>query len=816
MKYGINPLSEKKDKREHIKTWLTADPDNIVFVLENLNIRHNVFCSKKSYFINPQNKDIYKYCSFNSNKNNKQLLVKETANSNDYIDIGPYIGSYLLVEYLPFIKALQKSNAFILTVSNELIEKIKIKWEPGLRPGTNHQVKHKKRILNVDIPDDKLDDIAAKKDFYIKYIEKDPTFINLNLLEQSEIGLKNLDKKLQLQVVKVSIPTPTLNPTWRIYIAQKYALKKALIHFNNTAKTEKMYAYAIKNLDKVKPGKINDIIKKIGTKAELNEYIDNFSITFDTYISLKNQLIEVHIPYDNGPDTYVGNSHILVEVFENVYNKNLPVKEDVYFRENMVDALYDYTLTVGWDSAINTYLREGNDFFEKKAFLDKLNIYGNPNFKKHKELIEKAAKPGNEQLANDIVSTDEFEELIIKNKLKVSNPITKNEIAYIFPSLIYYIQEKSIDLGIQNVKEHIEKIDKCFLHAAPRVTSKMVKTKYFRGMTKQYDFNQDNETIVKNYISISHEIGTAKDFGINKQKKPDADNTVCCLYQFHLTAGIPYINMINNTQFKREREILLPRDLKMTLFKTEKVFYKKMNNKQIYYNLYHVRVSLLNEEQYVNEHKCIPFNISSIKSIKLDKKLTSVTPPEKLPDILQMKPKNINKELKKQAKMYDKETGEEKQEEDDVSDDEWEEASKAKQKQAKMIDKETGEEKIEEDDIPSDWEDAYEDTGNGSKEATKAKTDLSICKGLSEAECNKLKHCTYSKGAKRQFCRNNKTKKKSVTKKKPTPKAVSNKKSPGKKSLKCKGLSEVECNKLDECIYSKGAKRQFCRTRKNK
>ena len=60
MKYGINPLSEKKDKREHIKTWLTADPDNIVFVLENLNIRHNVFCSKKSYFINPQNKDIYK------------------------------------------------------------------------------------------------------------------------------------------------------------------------------------------------------------------------------------------------------------------------------------------------------------------------------------------------------------------------------------------------------------------------------------------------------------------------------------------------------------------------------------------------------------------------------------------------------------------------------------------------------------------------------------------------------------------------------------------------------------------------------------
>ncbi len=181
---------------------------------------------------------------------------------------------------------------------------------------------------------------------------------------------------------------------------------------------------------------------------------------------------------------------------------------------------------------------------------------------------------------------------------------------------------------------------------------------------------------------------------------------------------------------------------------------------------------------------------------------------------MQMHPKNVNKELKQQAKMYDKETGEEKQEEDDVSDDEWEEAAKAKpgmkQKHA-MYDKETGEEKIEEEDAPSDWEDLYEDIDDGD-----TKADQVICKGLSEAECNKLNHCTYSKGAKRQFCRNNKTKKKSVTKKKPTPKPASNKKSSGKKSLKCKGLNEADCNKLDECIYTKGAKRQYCRTKKNK
>jgi hypothetical protein len=813
MKYGINPITIKK---EHIKKWLTSDTDNIVFILENLGTKYSVFCLKKSYFLNPQHKDLYKYCSFDSNHSNKQLLVDETYKSDNYIEIGHFIGSYLLVQYTPFIKALQKSNTFVLTVSNELIEKIKIKWEPGLRPGTNHPVKHKKRILNVDIPVDKLDDIAAKKDFYIKYIEKQPTFINLNLLEEAHVGLKKLDKKLQIQVFKVNIPTPVLSTHWKKYITKQFKSKQVLTNLYNTAKTEEVYAQAIKKLNKDQAPVFNSIAKAIGTRAQLKKYLDNYHIIYDTYINYKNQEVEVHIPYDNGPGTYKHNSQIQVEVFENIYDQNLPVKEDVYFRTHMIDALYDYTLPVGWDFAINTYLREGSDFFGKKAFLDKLNVYGNPNFQAQKAMIENAAEPGNEHLANDIIGSDECEELIIKNKLKVSNPVTKNQIAYILPSLIYYIQEKSIKLGIKNVKKHIKKIDKCFLHAAPRVTSKMVKTKYFRGMTQKYDFDLANEIIVKNYISISPKLNIAKKFGIEKQKKPDADNTVCCLYQFHLTQGIPYINMINNTKYAHESEILLPRDLKLTLFNSEKVFYKTINGgqTQIYYNHYHVRVSLQNKEQFKNEHKCITFNIADIKPIKLDKKLTSVTPPEKIPGVLQMHPKNVNKELKKQAKMYDKETGEEKQEEDDVSDDEWEEASNAKQKQAKMFDKETGEEKIEEEDAPSDWEDVYEDIDDGSNEATKA--DLAICKGLSEAECNKLKHCTYSKGAKRQFCRNNKTKKKSVTKKNPTPKAVSNKKSSGKKSLKCKGLSEVECNKLDECIYSKGAKRQFCRTRKNK
>jgi len=36
------------------------------------------------------------------------------------------------------------------------------------------------------------------------------------------------------------------------------------------------------------------------------------------------------------------------------------------------------------------------------------------------------------------------------------------------------------------------------------------------------------------------------------------------------------------------------------------------------------------------------------------------------------------------------------------------------------------------------------------------------------------------------------------------------------KVVNCKGLSQEECNKLKDCMYTKGSKRQFCRTKKNK
>jgi len=57
--------------------------------------------------------------------------------------------------------------------------------------------------------------------------------------------------------------------------------------------------------------------------------------------------------------------------------------------------------------------------------------------------------------------------------------------------------------------------------------------------------------------------------------------------------------------------------------------------------------------------------------------------------------------------------------------------------------------------------------------------------------------------------------KKSKSSEKKAKSATKKSKSAGKK-VNCKGLSREECNKLKDCIYTKGAKRQFCRTKKNK
>ena len=114
--------------------------------------------------------------------------------------------------------------------------------------------------------------------------------------------------------------------------------------------------------------------------------------------------------------------------------------------------------------------------------------------------------------------------------------------------------------AIKNVKSKIESIDKCFMEVAPRNQN---DTKlYYRGMKLDYAFSGvkysdkviiGTEVIVRNFTSISENIRVAISF-MHRIKS-------CCLYEIQVDKGIPYINMVTNTKFKGEKEILLPRDL---------------------------------------------------------------------------------------------------------------------------------------------------------------------------------------------------------------------------------------------------------------
>lgn len=118
--------------------------------------------------------------------------------------------------------------------------------------------------------------------------------------------------------------------------------------------------------------------------------------------------------------------------------------------------------------------------------------------------------------------------------------------------------------SIQNIKQKIEDLDKAFNEAA--TINQNSDTIYFRGM--QRPFNNLNKIgdseLIPNFISVTSSMNVAWQFsGMPK-------GFTCCLYYLKLAKGVPYIDMINTTKFKREKELLLPRNL---IFKLIDILY---------------------------------------------------------------------------------------------------------------------------------------------------------------------------------------------------------------------------------------------------
>lgn len=174
-------------------------------------------------------------------------------------------------------------------------------------------------------------------------------------------------------------------------------------------------------------------------------------------------------------------------------------------------------------------------------------------------------------------------------------------------------QPGDIPEAIENVQTRIDYIDSAFLNAAPRTTGK--KMIVFRGKKgNYYDVSQSIHTgspskrnIDTGYISTTDNIEAALNF-INNDKEDKEYKTTkqhCCLYRMHIMEGIPYIDMNKLSKYKVESEILLPRDLKITIIESDTTSIKKSTsikkNNTLKVKIIDVKVEKSTENQFDKE-----------------------------------------------------------------------------------------------------------------------------------------------------------------------------------------------------------------------
>lgn len=162
--------------------------------------------------------------------------------------------------------------------------------------------------------------------------------------------------------------------------------------------------------------------------------------------------------------------------------------------------------------------------------------------------------------------------------------------------------------AVLEILAKIEDLDRAFLEAAPRHEDS--EKAYFRGMKQPFEnFTKEGDTItMPNFMSITTNYRVAVGFsGIGK-----VGHAKCCLYKILISNGVPYVNMVNTTKYKHENEILLPRNLKLTLIKKATLAHQSYGE----IPLIIVRVSLQNNDQFKIPSGCSKFYLGKLSSVK--------------------------------------------------------------------------------------------------------------------------------------------------------------------------------------------------------
>ena len=133
---------------------------------------------------------------------------------------------------------------------------------------------------------------------------------------------------------------------------------------------------------------------------------------------------------------------------------------------------------------------------------------------------------------------------------------------------------------LETVKRKVKLLDQCFLEHADR--NENDTKKYYRGMQWGYgDYKNakvGDKVLIQNFTSVSTVKKEAEYFKRGKE---------CCMYLITVDKGIPMINMMKTTKYKKEKEILLPRDV---ILEYTKVITKKVKTKN-YWDLVHLTKS---------------------------------------------------------------------------------------------------------------------------------------------------------------------------------------------------------------------------------
>ena len=324
---------------------------------------------------------------------------------------------------------------------------------------------------------------------------------------------------------------------------------------------------------------------------------------------------------------------IAMEVYDNSGDTNIPHKEDVYFNELVSSALLDYSDI--WYKGMNGYLRNGSKFFDSVVF----PLYCKGWQGEQASLYEQPP----DILFPGLTKEDLFDLIVKKYNPTKSHKeelalATKKELINVH---FGFIMTEKPELGtcITNIKDRINRVDKCFLEFAPR--SQGNKMVLYRGMTQQYHgiSKIGDETLISSYMSLTSAKKVMYETGFWDEGKN------CCFFVLTLDKGIPYINMVNNNKYAYEKEILLPRNLKIKLTSIEDS--TQIINKP--HKIFHMQVSLQTPDQFKIDTGCRVYDIVKISKNKDMKppKISVPSPPKKSDKSLAVATPimNINSEL---------------------------------------------------------------------------------------------------------------------------------------------------------------------------